>query len=57
MGLAKIREKNKNKNSFVNSKINYNSLSAKDIDDIKNNVFKGFIEPINDETLRKTMNI
>lgn len=57
MGLAKIREKNKNKKSFVNSEIDYSSLSAKDIEDIKNKVFKGFIEPLNEDTLKESMKV
>lgn len=52
MGLAKIREDNKRKN-FVNSKVNYSMLSAKDVGFIRKNVFKQFIEPLSKNLLEK----
>lgn len=50
MSLKAIREKKK-KESFINSKIEYN-LSNKYIEEVRK-IFKTIIEPNNEEILRK----
>ena len=52
MGLADIRNKNKNKSSFVNATIDYN-LSSNTIEIIKDDVFKKVVRPINNNSLAK----
>ncbi|MGL5085040.1 MAG: hypothetical protein ACRC68_04885 [Clostridium sp.] len=53
LGLGKIREKNKRKDNFVNTDIDYSSLSAKEIEDIRKDTFKGFIEPLIHKNVEK----
>lgn len=53
MSLEKIREKNKRKDNFVNTDITYSSLSTNDIEDLRKDTFKGFIEPLSHKNLEK----
>ena len=46
MSLKNIRMKNMRKDKFVNSKVDYDSLSPEDIECIKQKVFREFVRPV-----------
>lgn len=58
MSLARIREKNKkkNKNSFINSRIEYDELSPEYVEYVKEKIFKEIVEPNNERMLEKLYN-
>ena len=53
MSLGSIRDKNKNTNSFIYSKIDTDTLSIEDVREIKEDVFYKFVKPINYKTFKK----
>ena len=57
MSLANIRAKNKNQNSFVNTKIEDVKMSFQESESIKNEVFRKVVRPMNYRSLKQSNNI
>jgi len=57
MSLANIRTKNKNQNSFVNTKIEDVKMSFQESESIKNEVFRKVVRPMNYRSLKQSNNI
>ena len=53
MSLGSIRDKNKNTNSFIYSKIDTDTLTIEDAREIKEDVFYKFVKPINYKTFKR----
>ncbi|WP_346938162.1 spermidine acetyltransferase [uncultured Clostridium sp.] len=56
MSLNNIRAKNKNQNSFINTKIEDVKMSFQESELIKNKVFRKVIRPINYRSLEQLNN-
>ena len=53
MSLGRIRDKNKNTESFAYSKIDPGTLSPEDVREIKEDVFYKLVKPVNYKTFNK----
>ena len=50
-GLALIREKNRKKQSFSNTEIDYSGMAKEDVEYIRNEIFNKIVKPLNYKAL------